>query len=133
MVKKSPQRRLDWLRSGIKGLSRLLMTIISLTSTCSQRIFVVSANMRTLLLITLLAVVFIMPVLATAGWLPCHGHHGSCQNHAHKCASCCGDKLLSLSENSPTITLDKQASFKQLHILPPETLIAADIFQPPRF
>jgi hypothetical protein len=92
-----------------------------------------SGNMRALLLITILAVVFIMPVLATAGWLPCHAHHGSCQNHAHKCASCCGDKLLGLSENPPTITLNDQASFQQLHILPPETLFAANIFQPPRF
>jgi len=83
-----------------------------------------------ILLVMLLASITVLTVMAAAGLIHCHDLDHS--HHGLQPDSCCTDKILTLSGNTPLIIPDNQSFLHQLHLIPPKYLFVAEIFQPPR-
>ena len=83
-----------------------------------------------ILLVMLLASVTVLAVMAAAGLIHCHDLDNS--HHGLQPDSCCTDKILTLSGNTPLIISYNQSSVHHLHLIPPKYLLVAEIFQPPR-
>jgi hypothetical protein len=82
------------------------------------------------LLIVFLASITVLAVMAAAGLIHCHDLDHS--HHGLQPDSCCTDKILTLTGNTPLAISDNQSFFHQLHLILPRYLFVAEIFQPPR-